>query len=61
MKIYLAEKKQLDEQNQTLAEINAKLAENDLTNIVEGVLDFVNDPITIEQGALDSITRRITT
>lgn len=59
--IELAEKQQLDAQNQTLQEINAKIAPNNLENVVVGILDFNNDPITINSGGLDSIKRRITT
>lgn len=61
MKTYLAEKSQLDAQNQTLTQINAKIASKDLTSITAGILDFNNDDITITSGGLDSIKRRITT
>jgi len=61
VKTYLAEKSQLDAQNQTLTQINAKIASKDLTSITAGILDFNNDDITITSGGLDSIKRRITT
>lgn len=61
MKTYLAEKSQLDAQNQTLTQINTKIAAKDLTSITAAILDFNNDDITITSGGLDSIRRRITT
>lgn len=61
MKTYLAEKQQLDTQNQILSEINSKIAEINLSNIDFGIVDFVYDDITITSGGLDSIERRITT
>ena len=61
MKTYLAEKSQLDAQNQTLTQINTKIAPKDLTNVTAAILDFNNDDITITSGGLDSIKRRITT
>ena len=59
--ITLAEKQQLDEQNQTLQQINAKIEPIDLASVETAILDFVNDPITITSGGLDSYNRRITT
>lgn len=61
MKTYLAEKSQLDAQNQTLTQINTKIAPKDLTSITAAILDFNNDDIKITSGGLDSIRRRITT
>lgn len=61
MKTYLAEKQQLDAQNQILSEINSKIEEINLSNIDFGIVDFVYDDITITSGGLDSIERRITT
>ena len=61
MKTYLAEKAQLDAQNQTLQQINTKIEPIDLTSVETAILDFVNDPITITSGGLDSYNRRITT
>lgn len=59
--IELAEKQQLDAQNQTLQQINAKIEPIDLASVETAILDFVNDPITITSGGLDSYNRRITT
>lgn len=59
--ITLAEKQQLDEQNQTLQQINAKIEPIDLASVETAILDFVNDPIIITSGGLDSYNRRITT
>jgi hypothetical protein len=61
MKTYLAEKQQLDSQNQILSEINSKIEEINLSSIDFGIVDFVYDDITITSGGLDSIERRITT
>lgn len=61
MKTYLAEKSQLDAQNQTLTQINTKITPKDLTSVTAAILDFNNDDITITSGGLDSIKRRITT
>lgn len=61
MKTYLAEKQQLDSQNQILSQINSKITEINLSNIDFGIVDFVYDDITITSGGLDSIERRITT
>lgn len=61
MKTYLAEKQQLDTQNQILSQINSKITEINLSNIDFGIVDFVYDDITITSGGLDSIERRITT
>lgn len=60
-KIYLAEKSQLDTQNQTLTQINAKITPKDLTTVNAAVLDFLYDDVTITSGGLDSVNRRITT
>ena len=60
-KITLAEKSQLDVQNQTLQQINAKIVPIDLSKVVVGVLDFVHDDITITSGGLEQYQRRITT
>jgi hypothetical protein len=60
-KITLAEKSQLDVQNQTLQQINAKIVPIDLSKVVVGVLDFVHDDITITSGGLEQHQRRITT
>ena len=68
MKTYLAEKSQLDAQNQTLSaqnqtltQINAKIAPKNLASVTVGLLDFNLDDVNIESGGLDSINRRITT
>ena len=47
--------------DQNLEEINSKLEGISLDNIVVGVLDFINDDITIISGGLESVARRITT
>lgn len=47
--------------DQNLEEINNKLEGISLNNIVVGVLDFINDDITIISGGLESVARRITT
>lgn len=60
-KITLAEKSQLDVQNQTLQQINAKIVPIDLSKVYVGVLDFVHDDITITSGGLEQYQRRITT
>ena len=60
-KIYLAEKSQLDTQNQTLTQINAKITPKDLATVNAAVLDFLYDDVTITSGGLDSVNRRITT
>lgn len=59
--ITLAEKQQLDAQNQTLQQINAKIEPINLESIVVGVLDFENDDITITSGGYDELRRIITT
>ena len=60
-KVYLAEKAQLDEQNQVLMQINAKIAPKNLTNVNVALLDFIRDTVVITSGGLDSVNRRITT
>ena len=67
-KTYLAEKEQLDAQNQTLtaisvdiSEINVKIAPLNLENVIASILDFENDDITIISGGYDGISRIITT
>lgn len=59
--IKLAEKQQLDTQNQTLQQINAKIEPINLESIVVGILDFENDDITITSGGYDELRRIITT
>lgn len=61
MKTYLAEKQQLDTQNQILSEMNSKLVKPDLSSVHFGVMDFIYDEITIIYGGLESLERRITT
>ena len=61
MKTYLAEKAQLDAQNVILGEINEKIEPENLEAVRDGILDFVNDDITIVSGGLNSIERLITT
>ena len=59
--IELAEKSQLDAQNQTLNAINAKIEPVDIDAVQTAVVDFVHDPIVITSGGLDQSNRRITT
>jgi hypothetical protein len=59
--IELAEKQQLDAQNQTLQQINAKIEPMNLESVVAGILDFENDDITITSGGYDELHRIITT
>lgn len=61
MKTYLAEKAQLDAQNETLSEISSKIEPINLESIVVGILDFENDDITITSGGYDELRRIITT
>ena len=58
-KIYLAEKSQLDAQNQILNEINTKIEPLQLSNVNVFVADFINDPLYIISGSLDTSNRRI--
>ena len=44
---------------ETVDEINAKITPVDLSNITPLVLDFVNDPIVIISGGLDTYSRTI--
>ena len=60
-KTYLATKAQLDTQNQTLTQIDAKIAPKNLANVNAAVLDFIHDTVVITSGGLDSVNRRITT
>ena len=59
--IALAEKQQLDTQNQMLQQIDAKITPMNLESVVAGILDFENDDITITSGGYDEIHRLITT
>ena len=59
--ITLAEKQQLDTQNQILQQIDAKITPINLESVVAGILDFENDDITITSGGYDEIHRLITT
>lgn len=61
MKTYLAEKAQLDAQNAILEEISDKIEPENLESVRDGILDFVNDDITIVSGGLNSVERIITT
>lgn len=61
MKTYLAEKAQLDDQNAILEEISNKIEPENLESVRDGMLDFVNDDITIVSGGLNSVERIITT
>jgi len=59
--ITLAEKQQLDTQNQMLQQIDAKITPMNLESVIAGILDFENDDITITSGGYDEIHRLITT
>lgn len=59
--IELAEKQQLDAQNAILEEISDKIEPENLESVRDGILDFVNDDITIVSGGLNSVERIITT
>ena len=59
--IKLAEKQQLDAQNAILEEISDKIEPENLESVRDGILDFVNDDITIVSGGLNSVERIITT
>lgn len=59
--IELAEKQQLDAQNAILEGISEKIDPENLESVRDGILDFVNDDITIVSGGLNSVERIITT
>ena len=50
-----------DDIDRNLEEINGKLEGVNLNNVGIGVMDFVNDDITIISGGLESLGRKITT
>lgn len=58
-KIYPATQAQAQDIQNTVDEINAKITPVDLSNVTPLVLDFVNDPIVIISGGLNSIERTI--
>lgn len=59
-KAYIATKGQVDNVQTTVNEINTKVTPFSLNQVSNGVVDFINDDITIISGGLDSIERRIT-
>ena len=61
MKIYLAEKAQLDAQNAVLQEINSKIEAVTLSSVNVSLVDFLHDQIEITSGGLDELNRIITT
>ena len=61
MKIYLAEKTQLDAQNAVLQEINSKIEAVTLSDVNVSPVDFLHDQIEITSGGLDELNRIITT
>lgn len=58
-KIYPATQEQAQDIQDTVDEINAKITPVDLSNVTSLVLDFVNDPIVIISGGLDTYSRTI--
>ena len=59
IKIYPATQAQAQDIQDTVDEINAKITPVDLSNVTPLVLDFVNDPIVIISGGLDTYSRTI--
>jgi len=59
IKIYPATQTQAQDIQNTVDEIHAKITPVDLSNVTPLVLDFVNDPIVIISGGLNSIERTI--
>lgn len=59
VKIYPSTQAQVQAVQNTVDEINAKITPVDLSNVTPLVLDFVNDPIVIISGGLDTYSRTI--
>lgn len=58
-KIYPATKQQAENIQDTVDEINAKTVPIDLSSVDVKVLDFINDPVTIISGGLNTYERTI--
>lgn len=58
-KIYPATKQQAENIQTTVDEINAKTEPIDLSSVDVKVLDFINDPVTIISGGLNTYERTI--
>lgn len=59
-KIYPSTQAQVQAVQSTVDEINAKIAPQlDLSKVIPLVLDFVNDPMVIISGGLDTASRTI--
>ena len=58
-KIYPATKQQAENIQTTVNEINAKTVPIDLSSVGVKVLDFINDPVTIISGGLNTYERTI--
>ena len=61
VKIYPATQQQAQTIITKVDNIDSKIQPAGLSDIVIGVVDFVNDPLIIRQGGLDQYSRRITT
>ena len=61
VKIYPATKTQADTIIDKVDSLDEKIEPLNLADVVDGVLDFVNDSITITSGGLDSTRRIIST
>lgn len=60
-KIYPSTQQQVAAIDAKLDVIDGKVTSKSLSNVIVGVMDFVNDDITITSGGLESVSRRITT
>lgn len=60
-KVYIATKTQADTIIDKVDDLDEKIQPVGLSNVVVGVADFINDPVTITSGGLDSYNRVITT
>lgn len=58
-KTFLATKQQAKNIQTTVDEINAKTVPIDLASVDVKVLDFINDPVTIISGGLNTYERTI--
>lgn len=58
-KLYPATKQQAENIQDTVDEINAKTEPIDLSSVDVKVLDFINDPVTIISGGLNTYERTI--
>jgi len=60
-KIYPATQMQANTIIDKVDSLDSKIEPLNLADVVDGVLDFINDPITITSGGLDSTRRIIST